>query len=68
MAKKYTILISNERVIEKLDSLPQRSKGAYISQVLDEKISHELGIKQDEEAIRKIVRNELLALADKGKI
>lgn len=68
MAKKYTILISNERVIEKLDSLPQRSKGSYISQVLDEKISRELGLRYDEHTIRNIVREEILTLLNKGKI
>ena len=59
MPKKYTILISDEKVIKKLDSLPPRSKGAYIAQAIEEKIIREMNILIDEDKIVQIVKREL---------
>lgn len=59
MAKKYTVLINDENVIKKLDSLPQRGKGLYISQAIEEKITRDNGIILDEQKIVEIVKTEL---------
>ena len=59
MAKKYTVLINDENVIKKLDSLPQRGKGLYISQAIEEKIIRDNGIILDEQKIVEIVKTEL---------
>lgn len=59
MSKKYTVLISNDNVIKKLDSLPQRGKGLYIAQAIEEKIIRDNGILIDENKIIEIVRREL---------
>lgn len=59
MSKKYTILINNEDVIKKLDSLPERSKGAFISQLIEEKINQERGLHLSEDKIRAIIKEEI---------
>lgn len=59
MSKKYTVLISNDNVIKKLDSLPQRGKGLYISQAIEEKIIRDNGILLNEDKIIEIVNREI---------
>ncbi len=66
MPKKYTILINSQTVIEKLDSLPQRSKGAYITQAIEEKISRNMDLILNEEKIVSLVRREVEKLINKN--
>lgn len=41
MSKRYNLLISNPDVVRKLDSLPERSKGAYVTEAILEKLANE---------------------------
>lgn len=54
MSKRYNLLISNPEVIKRLDSLPERSKGAYITEAILLKMAND--------------ENRLMPQIDTGKL
>lgn len=59
MPKKFTILINDEDVVKTLNKLPQRGKGLYITQAIQEKICREKGLYWDEKKIKEIIALEV---------
>lgn len=66
MSRKFTILISDEEVIKKLEKLPERSKGHYITEAIKEKISKEKELVWDENKLKEIIAIEVEKLIGKN--
>ena len=67
MPKKYTVQINDGSAIKKLDSLPERSKGAYITEAIIEKLNRENEIFLNEDRICEIVKREIKKYMDTVK-
>ncbi|KNY24773.1 hypothetical protein [Pseudobacteroides cellulosolvens] len=59
VTKKFTVLINDETVIKKLEELPVRSKGHYISEAIKEKMNREQGLVWDEKKLKEMISLEV---------
>lgn len=54
MQKRYNLLIQRDKAIEKLDSIPERSRGAYVTSLIENDVD-EVFTREQEERIKEIV-------------
>lgn len=54
MQKRYNLLIQRDKAIEKLDSIPERSRGAYVTSLIEKDVD-EVFTREQEERIKEIV-------------